>query len=207
METEKEWGRGNEEERWPQTKPLVAHGSHWTWITHLNFELTQVFDDIGDPTLLLLSLLLLGFYSFYSSSVLPAKRTENRRQQVCLLSLFVYLSRRRHKQSEEAVDVGSAACSGSCQHTHTHTQRDDGNGDGDCDGRLQFLNVAAAKLSHNCNALAAEFVVLHTYAHLYRHTHTLHFVNSGKRKGSDDKGEPHAANSEQKLNETNYSCC
>lgn len=106
-----------------------------------------------------------------------------------LLSLFVYLSRRRHKQSEEAVDVGSAACSGSCQHTHTqtHTQRDDGNGD--CDGRLQFLNVAAAKLSHNCNALAAEFIVLHTHAHLYStHTHfSLRQVVEGNAKAATTK--------------------
>lgn len=66
--------------------------------------------------------------------------------------------------------------------TLTHTQRDDGNGD--CDGRLQFLNVAAAKLSHNCNALAAEFIVLHTHAHLYStHTHfSLRQVVEGNAK-------------------------
>lgn len=103
----------------------------------------------------------------------------------CCLCLFICRGEDTSKAKKQLMLAAQRAAA--AVNTLTHTQRDDGNGD--CDGGLQFLNVAAAKLSHNCNALAAEFIVLHTHAHLYTHTHTLFTSSSrwGKRKRSDTK--------------------
>lgn len=104
----------------------------------------------------------------------------------CCLCLFICRGEDTSKAKKQLMSAAQRAAAAVNTLTQTHTQRDDGNGDGDCDGRLQFLNVAAAKLSHNCNALAAEFVVLHTRALLYTHF-TLRQVVKGNAKAATTK--------------------
>lgn len=102
----------------------------------------------------------------------------------CCLCLFICRGEDTSKAKKQLMSAAQRAVAAVNTLTQTHTQRDDGNGD--CDGGLQFLNVAAAKLSHNCNALAAEFVVLHTRALLYTHF-TLRQVVKGNTKAATTK--------------------
>lgn len=160
METAKEWGRRNEEERWPQTKPLDAHGSHWTWTAHLNFKLTQV-----------LTKLTILFFLFFFSPFTPFTVLQNCRRKepttdgsrcvccCCCCCLFLFICRGEDTSKAKKQLMLAAQRAAAAVNTLTHTQK--------TRRRqrwrwLQFLNVAAAKLSHNCT---------HTHTCIHAHTH------------------------------------